>query len=101
MRDDQIRELFDMVTGALERNTSALESVAKAVTSNEEKNATLAAGMNKMVGVITAAQRKIGGEIGPMIDRAKASHAALEHERREVADAGSTPARRGGSNAGP
>ena len=85
------RELMEMLIGTIERNTSALEGVKTAIKSNEEKNNRLADGMDQMASVITGAQRKIGGEIGPIIDRMQDTQQKLEEERRALIDAGAPP----------
>ena len=82
-----------------ERLVMALERISSAVVMQAESNAKLAEafgkmerGMMRMVGTISGAQRKIGGELGAVIERGKAVNRelAIEHDRlRGVADADS------------
>jgi hypothetical protein len=74
------KELIEMLAGVLERNTSALENVAKAIAGNEAKNERLADGMHKMVATIAGAQRKVGGELGAVIERGKKLEKDLKAE---------------------
>jgi hypothetical protein len=95
-----MEELIKDLKAVLERNTAALEKVADAVTDGARMHEHLAGRMDKMVSVIAGAQRKVGGELGPLIDRVKDTQAALEKERREVADATGPTTRRSRTDAG-
>lgn len=66
-------ELLDMLKGVIERNTEALNKSAEAST----KMATEVTGLRR---TIQAAQHKIGGELGPMIDRQKENEKKLKEE---------------------
>ena len=81
------RELIEMLaaviernTGAMERVTSAVENNAKMIAENAEKNRELAANMRHLTGTIRGAQEKIGGEIGSVIEKQKATSKALVEE---------------------
>lgn len=100
------KELIEMLAGVIERNTGAMERVCSAVDKNAEmiaenatKNIELAKGMNKMVAVITGAQRKIGGELGPLIEKSKETLGKLNSEREEIRNARSETARSSGPDA--
>jgi len=75
-----IRTLMDVIKS----NTAAMENVAKAIESNNAKNEKLTGGMDRMTATIAGAQRKIGGELGPIIDGQKASAKKL-HDEAEAA----------------
>lgn len=74
----------EILIGLVKANTAALEKVAAAVENNAEKNAHLAKRMDRMVATIAGAQRKIGGELGPIIDQGKAAAATLHKEAEAV-----------------
>ncbi len=76
------------VAAALNRLAESQDRIAAAVEKSAETHETLSKGMNRMTATIQAAQQKIGGEIGPAIDRMKAAEKALAVERREVIEAG-------------
>jgi hypothetical protein len=75
------KELLEMLVGVIESNTRAMEKSAEA----SEKMATEVRGLR---GVITGAQRRIGGELGPIIDRQKKAAEALEEEVARVREFG-------------
>jgi len=96
--DDLLAALMNVVKS----NTEAIAKVAAAVEKSAETSSALASEMVALRSTIAGAQKKIGGEIGPMIDRVKQTHSALETERRELMNArtaGKT-AERSGSNEG-
>lgn len=70
-----------------ERFVAALEKIASAVEVQADSNAKLAASfdamtenMKRMTATIQGAQRKIGGELGPLVDRAKETNRKLNEE---------------------
>jgi len=99
MNDDTvIATLMELVKA----NTQAINTMSKAVNENAGASATMASEMVHLRATIAGAQRKIGGEIGPMIDKVKETQAALEAERGELRDAKTRgeAARRSGANEG-
>jgi uncharacterized protein YfeS len=78
MANEQL--LMDLIAA----NTAALEKVAAAVEANAVKNDKLGKQMDRMVDTIAKAQRKIGGEIGPIIKQSKDAVRRL-HEEAEAA----------------
>ena len=91
-----IERLLDVIernTGAMERVTNAVEANAKMIEANAEKNEELAKNMKRMTATIQATQKKIGGEMGAVIERQKATAAALKVEADAVvlSQRGGTP----------
>ncbi len=67
------KELLAMLVTVVEANTEAMKESAKASDNMAEQ-------VRGLRTVITGAQRKIGGEIGTMIDRQKESLKKLDEE---------------------
>ena len=70
-----------------ERFAAALEKIAEAIMVQAESNRKLAEsfekmelGMMRMTATIQGAQRKIGGELGPMVERAQETNRKLNEE---------------------
>jgi len=83
------RDLITILIGVVEANTKAMNRVAEAVLADANTSEHLAQRMDKLTTVITGAQRKIGGEIGAVIEKSKETLVKLEAEREEVRRAGS------------
>lgn len=64
------KELLELLTGVIERNTEAMKASAEAST-------TMATEVTGLRRTIQAAQHKIGGELGPMIERQKKAEKEL------------------------
>lgn len=94
MNDTQVLELFRIVTEAVDRNTVAMDKVAVA----SDAMATQVKGLRA---TIQGAQRKIGGEMGAVIEKSKETLGKLEAEREEVRRAGSQAEERGSADARP
>lgn len=71
------RELLTMLVGVVESNTKAMTKAADA----SEKMSTEVRALRR---IIAGAQEKIGGEIGPQIDRMKETQRLLNEEREAV-----------------
>ena len=69
--------LISALTGVIERNTEAMQK-------NAEANHKMAEEVRHLRATIQGAQRKIGGELGPVIDQSKEAHAALAREAAAV-----------------
>ncbi len=74
------RELLAALVSVVEANTTAMTKAAEA-------SQKMASEVRQLRGVITATQRKIGGEIGPAIDRMKETQRALNEEREAAREA--------------
>jgi len=81
--DALIRELM----GVIERNTVVIGEVVKAVMDDAAASERMATEVRGLRSVITATQKKIGGELGPLVDRAKSAAAVLHHEAAEAVKA--------------
>lgn len=77
------KSLIDLLVTVIESNTKAMEKSAEAA-------GQMASEVRGLRGVITGAQRKIGGELGPALDRVKELQQKLHMEREEVRRAGSS-----------
>jgi len=84
-------------------NTAAINTMSQAVNENASASATMASEMVHLRATIAGAQRKIGGEIGPMIDKMKETQAAIQAEKGELLNAKtrSEAAQRSGADEGP
>ncbi len=71
------RELLAMLVMVVESNTKAMEKAAEA----SEKMSSEVRALRR---IIAGAQEKIGGEIGPQIDRMKETQRLLNEEREAV-----------------
>jgi len=80
-------ELLTVLIGLVRSNTEAIANVAVAVEKSVETNHRLGTEMVALRSIIAGAQKKIGGEIGPMVDKMKQTHAAMEAERGELRNA--------------
>jgi hypothetical protein len=94
-------ELVDKLLEVIKANTDAMNRVSEAVESDAKASDAMAEQVRKLRGVITATQRKIGGELGPVIDQSKETLRKLNAEREEVRRARGEAAQRSGSDAGP
>ena len=74
-----MEELIEMLKGVIESNTKAMEKSAEA----SEK---MSAEVRGLRATIQGAQRKIGGELGPVIERGKKAAADMEAETRKIRD---------------
>ena len=77
------KELLELLIAVVQSNTEAMNQSAAA----SEKMSIEVRGLRRIIG---GAQEKIGGEIGPIIDRMKETQQKLSHEREEVRRAGSS-----------
>jgi len=68
----------------LERLAASQETIAEAVKTNADTNLHLAGRMDQLVATIRGAQAKIGGQVGPALDRVKAQQKKLEEETAAV-----------------
>lgn len=82
--DAETKQVLEMLAGVVDRNTTALKRVADAIDANAEKNEQLSGGMRKMVAVITGAQRQVGSQLGPVIDRGKKAAAEMAAEAEKM-----------------
>lgn len=71
MDDTTVLRLFEIVTGALERNTSALEKIESVIGKDAEATEKMSTEVRGLRRIIGGAQNKIGGEIGKVIDDQK------------------------------
>lgn len=83
-------DLIQVLIGVVEANTKAMDKVAVAVQADADASNKMAEQVKGLRGVITGAQRKIGGEMGAVIEKSKQTLAKLEAEREEVRDAASS-----------
>ncbi len=72
--------LIKMLQATIERNTAALEAVAVAVQADADASEKMAEQVKGLKTVITATQRKIGAELGPVIEGSKRTMENLEAE---------------------
>jgi hypothetical protein len=72
-----MEELIQMLKGVIEKNTAAMEKSAEA----SEKMASEVRGLRA---TIQGAQRKIAGELGPVIERGKKAADDLDAETRKI-----------------
>lgn len=72
-----MEELIGMLKDVIESNTKAMEKSAEASEKMAEQVKSLRA-------TIQGAQRKIGGELGPVIDRGKKAADELDAEVRKI-----------------
>lgn len=72
--------LIQMLQATIERNTVAMEAVAVAVQADADASEKMAEQVKGLKTVITATQRKIGSELGPLIDGSKKTMETLEAE---------------------
>jgi len=72
-----MEELIDMLKGVIETNTAAMKQ-------NAEASAELAVQVKGLRATIQGAQRKIGGELGPVIARGKKAADDLDAEVRKL-----------------
>ena len=100
MDDTTVLRLFEIVTGALERNTTTMEKVAEAVQADADASNKMAIEVKGLRKIIGGAQQKIGGEMGAVIDKSKETLAKLHAEREEVRNAASQTAGRSRTDAG-
>lgn len=78
------QELIEKLLGVIEANTQAMKESAAA----NNKMANEVVGLRR---TIQAAQHKIGGELGPIIDRGKQAADALAGEAQAAADSRRKP----------
>jgi len=101
MNDTQILTLFELVTGALERNTEALREIKTVIAADADASVKMADQVKGLRATIQGAQRNIGNEIAPLIEKSKETLGKLEAEREEVRHARSQTTGRGSSDARP
>ena len=81
------KELMEMLAGVIERNTSAMEKIAKVTDEAGKSSARMASEVAGLRRIIAGAQQKIGEELGTVIDRQKANAAARADEARAEREA--------------
>jgi hypothetical protein len=78
------KEIAEMLAGVIERNTSAMEKMAKVTDEAGKASSRMASEVSGLRRIIAGAQQKIGGEIGAVIDRSKVTHEKMEAELRAI-----------------
>ena len=77
MSSDTETSLVAQLMGVLERNTEAITRMAEASERAADANNSMSTEVRYLRGIISGAQKMVGGEIGETIKNSKAAHAAM------------------------
>lgn len=81
-------DLLRVMVDTLRQNNVVLGNLVNAAADEAASKRHLAKNIERLTATIQGAQRKIGGEIGPAIDRSKAATKAFNEELRRVREIG-------------
>lgn len=80
------KELLEMLTGVIDRNTTAMEKIAKVTDEAAKASGKMAREVEGLRRIIAGAQQKIGVELGAVIDRSKAARKTRDAELQKIRD---------------